>query len=169
MGDLSDVMATILAANIKTLRLSEGATQVEFAEKLNVSQGTVARWESGSKPEVEHIVKMARMAGVAVQDFTGQLITTERRQFAEVPPGVLLLPVQLPNAEALTDMFEGLLETMPAGSDLRVTAQRLAQLLPNALARTVSHSQVGTESTDPLRPEPEAPEGPTISDPSRTR
>jgi transcriptional regulator with XRE-family HTH domain len=167
MGDLSDVMATILAANIKTLRAKE--TQVEFAEKLNVSQGTIARWESGSKPEVEHIVKMARMAGVAVQDFTGQLLTADRRQFPDAPPGVLYLPVQLPSEGALTDMFEALLETIPEGSDLRVNAQRLARLLPGALARTVSHAQAETAPTDQPPAPQEAREGGHISGPARTR
>lgn len=152
MSDLSDLMATILAANIRTLRNRVGPTQVEFAEKIGVSQGTVARWESGAKPDYDHVVRMAGMAGTTVQEFTGQLMTAERRQFIDDPPGVLLLPVQLPSEGALAQMFEALLETMPANSELSETAQKLAQLLPSALARTVSHPQAGSDSPDQQQP-----------------
>jgi transcriptional regulator with XRE-family HTH domain len=81
MRDLSELMATILAANIKALRLREGPNQTEFAERMGVSQGTVARWEAGAKPQYEHIVTMAGMAGVSVQDFTGHLLAGDRPSF----------------------------------------------------------------------------------------
>jgi transcriptional regulator with XRE-family HTH domain len=164
MGDLSDLMATILAANIKTLRIRRAATQVEFAEQLGVSQGTVARWEGGAKPEFEHIVKMADMAGITVQEFTGQIMTSAKRQFANAPAGVLFLPVQLPSEDTLTEMFEALLQTIPANSDLRANAQRLARLLPGALAQTVSHMQAESGSQDRDRPREEAPEDASKSD-----
>lgn len=169
MPDLSRVMATLLAANIKTLRMREGPTQVEFAEALGVSQGTIARWESGSKPEYEHIVKMAAMAGVSVPEFTGQILTSERPQFVGSTAGVLFLPVQLPSEAALTEMFEGLLETMPANLDSAAIAQKLAQLLPGALSRTVSHAQAETWPSDQPRPPEGAGEGRPKSDPAPTR
>lgn len=153
MADLSELMATILATNIKTLRLRERATQTDFAETLGVSQGTVARWESGSKPEVEHIVKMAEIAGVPVPQFTGQILPPERRQFVDAPAGVLFLPVQLPNEKTLTEMFEALLASMPANVDPDALAQKLAQLLPSALARTVSHQQGESGPRDRSGPE----------------
>nr|WP_316621514.1 helix-turn-helix transcriptional regulator [uncultured Ruminococcus sp.] len=37
----------ILCENIRTLRKARGLTQKELAEKLDISDKTVSRWESG--------------------------------------------------------------------------------------------------------------------------
>ena len=135
--------------------MREGPTQAEFAELMSVSQGTIARWEGGAKPEIEHIVRMADLAGVSVPVFTGQLLGQDRPAVL-MAGGAILLPVQLPNEEALSEMFEGLLETMP-NNDPSSTARKLAQLLPNALAQTVSHPRGGIAPADRRQPLQEAP------------
>jgi transcriptional regulator with XRE-family HTH domain len=155
LPDLSSLMASILASNIKALREREGPTQTLFAERMEVSQGTVARWEHGAKPEYERIQRMAELAGVSVPEFTGQLLNSGRRQQFDGAAGLVLLPVQLPSEAVLTEMFDALLETMPASAVQVERAQKLAQLLPGALARTVSHPRAGTSSGD----QPQPPQG----------
>lgn len=63
-------MLSDLARKINLLRRSLGLKQGPFAERLGVTQATVSRWESGkSDPEYEHLVKLAEMANLPVQEF----------------------------------------------------------------------------------------------------
>lgn len=65
-----------LAENIKYLREQDGLTQKEFAEKLGVSSGAIAMWESGMRePELSRIIKLAEYFSVTLDDF----ILTELR------------------------------------------------------------------------------------------
>ena len=143
MLKLSAAMQKVLAANILTLRKRRGQNQTEFGEDVGVSQGTVARWEAGSEPKSEPLLKMANMAGRTVQSFTTELISDMELGAYLEPSGPaegssILLPVQLPSEDALTQMFSGLLRILKNESDADTVARRLAQLLPSALAQTVS-------------------------------
>jgi transcriptional regulator with XRE-family HTH domain len=138
-------MSQILATNIRTLREARGQNQAEFADDLGVSQGMVSRWETGSEPKHEPLVRLAKMAGVTVGQLTSSLITDVKeragtRVSEESAGRSILLPVALPSEDALTVMFEALLEVLETESDSAVAARRLAQLLPGALAQTVSRS-----------------------------
>ena len=54
---------------IKELRLSVGLTQSELAEKLNVLQSTVARWESGDNtPRTEKLPELAEILKCTIDD-----------------------------------------------------------------------------------------------------
>lgn len=73
--------------NIRRLRREHNLTQLQLAEKLQVSRQTVARWESGwNVPNFLSAQKMAQLFGVEV----GELITGERteRPAAERPPEI---------------------------------------------------------------------------------
>lgn len=65
-------MATSLADRIKNLRLSIGEKQDEFADRLGVSQATVARWEGGSVPKPDALHALAGIAGMSVEEFLGK-------------------------------------------------------------------------------------------------
>ena len=53
---------------LKRLRLS----QVQLALRLGVSQGTVARWESGVRvPQAGNLIKMANILGCGVDALLG--------------------------------------------------------------------------------------------------
>ncbi|MCR4780683.1 MAG: helix-turn-helix domain-containing protein [Ruminiclostridium sp.] len=53
--------------NLKVLRIKEGLTQEDIAEKLSVSRQSVAKWERGeSLPDLESCIKLADMFGVTV-------------------------------------------------------------------------------------------------------
>ncbi|MBQ6972846.1 MAG: helix-turn-helix domain-containing protein [Synergistaceae bacterium] len=55
-----------ISANIRQLRKKAGLTQIELAEKLEVSIATLRRWEAGeTAPNGTRIVEMADILGVA--------------------------------------------------------------------------------------------------------
>lgn len=57
---------------IKKLRKQMGITQLQLAEKLDVSQSTVASWENGTRrPDLDMIPTIANIFGVSVNDLYG--------------------------------------------------------------------------------------------------
>jgi len=59
-----------LAARIRALRSALRMNQAEFALRVGVEQPTVSRWESAAVyPEVESIVRMAKLANVSRLEF----------------------------------------------------------------------------------------------------
>lgn len=55
--------------NIKTLREQAGMTQAELAERANVDQSAVSRWEIGNtKPRLRQIPIIAKALGVTVEE-----------------------------------------------------------------------------------------------------
>lgn len=144
MSKLTAAMNEILAANVRTLRNRIGLEQDAFADEMDVSQASISRWEKGTEPKGEKLARLADMAGCTVAEFTTQLLTAKPRAGELRTPimnsSALLLPVTLPNEDALTDMFAGLLDPLKSEKNFDVLARRLAQRLPVALAQTVSRA-----------------------------
>lgn len=60
------------AERLKTLRKQEKFTQVQIAEKLDISQQAYASWERGvKKPTQENLVKIAQILNVSVDYLVG--------------------------------------------------------------------------------------------------
>ena len=60
------------AERLKTLRKQEKYTQVQIAEKLDISQQAYAAWERGvKKPTQENLVKIAQVLNVSVDYLVG--------------------------------------------------------------------------------------------------
>lgn len=60
-------MNNMISSNLKYLRENKELTQEQFAEKINVSRQTVAKWESGeSVPDIERCVQIAMFYGVSL-------------------------------------------------------------------------------------------------------
>lgn len=60
------------AERLKTLRKQEKFTQVQIAEKLDISQQAYAAWERGvKKPTQENLVKIAQVLNVSVDYLVG--------------------------------------------------------------------------------------------------
>lgn len=54
---------------LRKVRKSRGVTQVQLADKLGVTQATVARYEKGiMTPEVKRVTQIAKILGVSVQE-----------------------------------------------------------------------------------------------------
>lgn len=68
-ADYLPPMALELSSKIRFLRRRLGKTQPEFADVLGVTQGTVSRWESGAAPSHEHLVRLAGLDGVSLDEF----------------------------------------------------------------------------------------------------
>ena len=62
----------MLNDNIKYYRKKLGLTQVELAEKLNVSQSTITSWENGNRrPDLDFLPVLAQIFGISVDDLLG--------------------------------------------------------------------------------------------------
>ncbi len=54
-------------AKLKSLRLSKGWTQLEFADKINLSKSNVSKYEAGSvEPNLETLIEIAKLFDVSV-------------------------------------------------------------------------------------------------------
>ena len=63
----------MMSENLKRLRKEKGLTQVELAEKLNLSQSTIASWENGKRrPDLDSLPVIADFFGVTVGEIYGQ-------------------------------------------------------------------------------------------------
>jgi transcriptional regulator with XRE-family HTH domain len=66
---------------LKKVRKGRGVTQLQLAEKLGVTQATVARYEKGiMTPEVKRVSQMAKVLGVSVQELF------EEKEVRPLPP-----------------------------------------------------------------------------------
>lgn len=63
----------MMCDELKRLRKERGLTQVELAEKLNLSQSTIASWENGKRrPDLDLLPIIADFFGVSVDEIYGQ-------------------------------------------------------------------------------------------------
>ena len=54
---------------IKYFREAAGMTQMELAEKMNVSQSTVGMWEIGiNKPRTEKLIQLAKLFNCTIEE-----------------------------------------------------------------------------------------------------
>jgi len=60
---------------LSLLRKQRGMTQLELAEKLDISRQAVSRWEQGtSEPSTENLVSISKLFGVPVDDLVNDAI-----------------------------------------------------------------------------------------------
>jgi transcriptional regulator with XRE-family HTH domain len=78
-------MAIQLSTKIRLLRKRLDLTQPEFADRIGVSQGTVSRWEAGAAPTHQHLVAMAGMDGVSLDEFLLGAIGRRAAQGPDIP------------------------------------------------------------------------------------
>ena len=68
---------------IAVLRKANGLTQAELAEKINYSDKSVSKWESGNGiPDVYTLMQIAELFGVTLND----LVTAEGKEISPVQP-----------------------------------------------------------------------------------
>lgn len=67
---------------LKKLRKEKGLTQAQLAERLNLSQATVASWEVGKRrPDIEFMPTLAEFYGVSVDELYGQEPTIDESMY----------------------------------------------------------------------------------------
>ena len=88
---------------IKTIRKEKNLTQREVAEKLNISEKTVSKWETGSGlPEVSLMLPLCQLLGISVNE----LLSGERldeKQYVERAEQNMMALIQT-KAEAKTKL-----------------------------------------------------------------
>lgn len=61
----------MLGEKIKTLRISQGLNQTEFAKRLFVTPGAVYQWETGrTSPDTDRLIAMAKEFSVPLDYFS---------------------------------------------------------------------------------------------------
>ena len=72
-------MSYVTGNTIRTLRIKHGITQKELAEKLNVSDKTISKWETEKGlPDISIVEELAKALHVSLTElFTGDLKTNE--------------------------------------------------------------------------------------------
>ncbi len=68
----------MFSKNFKDLRKKNGFTQVSFAKKFKVANGTVGMWESGNRtPDVETMSRIADFFNVTIDRLLGRTPLTD--------------------------------------------------------------------------------------------
>ncbi len=58
-----------MAISLKAARVNAGMTQADLAEKLDVSETTIWKWENGkSEPKLSQFVKLCDAVGLPMSD-----------------------------------------------------------------------------------------------------
>lgn len=85
----------ITGAAIKRLREEKGMTQTELAEKLNVSNKAISKWETAKGyPDISLIEPLAETLGVSVMELlSGNNITNSNRSFNMLRSKIYVCPV----------------------------------------------------------------------------
>ena len=64
---------SVIANNLMRYRKAAGLTQAELAEKINYSDKSVSKWESGNGiPDVYTLMQLASLYGVTLNDLVGE-------------------------------------------------------------------------------------------------
>lgn len=67
------------------LRKQHGMTQLELAEKLDISRQAVSRWEQGtSEPSTENLVSIGKLFGVPVDDLVNETVQLQDESTVQV-------------------------------------------------------------------------------------
>ena len=85
----------VTGAIIKKLREEKGLTQSELAQKLNVSNKAVSKWETAKGyPDITLIEPLARILGVSVMELlSGNDIINQNRSFNMLRTKLYVCPV----------------------------------------------------------------------------
>jgi len=74
----------MLRENIKELRIENGMSQAELAQKVGVSQGAIYFWEKGiNEPTAGYLIKMARIFGTTVDELLSFESVEKREVFTK--------------------------------------------------------------------------------------
>ncbi len=110
------------ATNLKRARKAAGLTQAELAERLNVSQPAVQRWETGKRePGYFELGQLAGLLGIALPD----LIGNEPSHVPIVAGAVTPSPTWTPSEATLRRLLEA---ATPAFSPSPVDPDALADV-----------------------------------------
>ena len=71
---------------IAECRRKTNLTQMQLAEKLNITDRAISKWETGkSLPDSSIMLELCDVLGISVNDLFGSVPSTKCRDFTEVP------------------------------------------------------------------------------------
>ena len=102
-------MQYITAETIRTLREQKALTQKQLAQRLNVSDKTISKWETAKGlPDITLLESLAQALDVSVMELmSGQPIINKNTSLAILPEIVLfsIKPTKAPKLSADTGLF----------------------------------------------------------------
>lgn len=123
---------------LNALRKRAKLSQQQIADELGVSTAQISRWENGENNiPSERLPLIARAYVCRIGEIFEDMDIPAPVQTPQPEPDFqfLHMPVMLPSAAKLTDMFEGVLETAAPQLVRTGLAKELALQLPAALQR----------------------------------
>lgn len=82
-----------MGERIRGLRMALGMTQGDLAEKMNVTDKAVSKWERGlSRPDIDSLPKLAETLGTTVQELCGESAQKQNSRAEEIL-GIALLGI----------------------------------------------------------------------------
>lgn len=74
-----------LGEKLTFLRKQRAMTQLELAEKLDISRQAVSRWEQGtSEPSTENLISIGKLFGVSVDDLVNESVQLQAESAVQV-------------------------------------------------------------------------------------
>lgn len=81
-----------IAKNLSYYRKSANLTQAELAEKINYSDKSVSKWESGNgAPDIYILIELAKLFGVSVNDLVSDITPEKSLKKAKTGAGLRFL------------------------------------------------------------------------------
>ncbi len=153
-----------LGQRIEERRKAIGISQAELARRVGIRQSTINSLINGNSRTTRSIVELARHLHTTPDYLMG--LAEDPDEGALPPPPApttqfLMMPVAIPNENALARMFEGLLELVDRAAPVDALARELAQLLPTGLSQMQGRL---TETTNPRRSVAAEPPVPATAD-----
>lgn len=69
---------------LQKLRKENGLSQEQLAEKLNVSRQAISKWEMGTIPDMENVVKIGRYFDCSLDYLMNNELDSKRKQDEQI-------------------------------------------------------------------------------------
>lgn len=120
---------------LRDLMASRGVSQSALARNVGVSQTTIAKLVTGRGYGSKYLHRIARALGTTPEYLSNETDDPKSSipDLNPSPPLNVMIPVTMPNENALAEMFAGMLLAIDRSQSLDEVARELAQLLPTGL------------------------------------
>lgn len=87
-------MDNFFANNLRYIREKRGLSKSQLAEKLNVNQSTITRWENGEMgATVTNAFDISRILNIALPDLLGKDLSIDNASYVDIISNVVKIPV----------------------------------------------------------------------------
>lgn len=87
-------MDNFFANNLRYIREKRGLSKSQLAEKLNVNQSTITRWENGEMgATVTNAFDISRILNISLPDLLGKDLSLDNASYVDIISNVVKIPV----------------------------------------------------------------------------